>query len=49
MMFVQKRDGRHESVSFDKITARVTKLSYGLNPDFCDPVSEGIGIVIQIA
>lgn len=38
-MFVQKRDGRHESVSFDKITARVTKLSYGLHPDFCDPVS----------
>ena len=37
-MFVQKRDGRHESVSFDKITARVTKLSYGLHPDFCDPV-----------
>ena len=37
-MFVQKRDGRRESVSFDKITARVTKLSYGLNADFCDPV-----------
>ena len=37
-MFVQKRDGRREAVSFDKITARVTKLSYGLNTDFCDPV-----------
>lgn len=24
---------------FDKITARITKLSYGLNPEFCDPVS----------
>lgn len=24
---------------FDKITARITKLSYGLNSDFCDPVS----------
>lgn len=24
---------------FDKITARIMKLSYGLNPDFCDPVS----------
>ena len=23
---------------FDKITARITKLSYGLNPEFCDPV-----------
>ena len=24
---------------FDKITTRITRLSYGLNPDFCDPVS----------
>lgn len=31
-MFVIKRDGRKESVKFDKITARVTKLCYGLNP-----------------
>ena len=38
-MFVLKRDGRKEPVHFDKITARITKLSYGLNPDFCDPVS----------
>lgn len=37
--FVVKRDGRQEPVHFDKITARITKLSYGLNPDFCDPVS----------
>ncbi|KAK9808676.1 hypothetical protein WJX72_001770 [[Myrmecia] bisecta] len=37
-MFVVKRDGRQEPVHFDKITARITKLSYGLNPDFCDPV-----------
>ena len=27
---------------FDKITARITKLSYGLNPEFCDPV-RGLG------
>lgn len=40
-MFVVKRDGRKEPVHFDKITARITKLSYGLNPDFCDPVSGG--------
>ena len=38
-MFVVKRDGRREPVHFDKITARITKLSYGLNPEFCDPVS----------
>lgn len=36
--FVVKRDGRTEPVHFDKITARITKLSYGLNSDFCDPV-----------
>ena len=46
-MFVQKRDGRHESVSFDKITARVTKLSYGLHPDFCDPVSLPVFFALQ--
>ena len=38
-MFVIKRDGRKEQVHFDKITARIMKLSYGLNTDFCDPVS----------
>jgi ribonucleoside-diphosphate reductase subunit M1 len=37
-MYVVKRDGRHEPVHFDKITARISKLSYGLNPEFCDPV-----------
>lgn len=38
-MFVIKRDGRKESVKFDKITARINKLCYGLNPDFVDPVA----------
>ena len=33
-MLVIKRDGRKESVKFDKITARIDKLSYGLNTDF---------------
>tara|TARA_Y100000768_G_C23987281_1_gene689702 strand:- start:1786 stop:4140 length:2355 start_codon:yes stop_codon:yes gene_type:complete len=33
-MLVLKRDGRKESVKFDKITARIEKLSYGLNADF---------------
>ena len=31
-MYVVKRDGRRESVKFDKITARIKKLCYGLNP-----------------
>lgn len=30
-MYVIKRDGRKESVKFDKITARIKKLCYGLN------------------
>lgn len=31
-------DGRKEYVMFDKITSRVSKLCYGLNQDFVDPV-----------
>ena len=30
-MYVVKRDGRKEAVKFDKITARIKKLCYGLN------------------
>ncbi|KAJ8510924.1 hypothetical protein OPV22_001358 [Ensete ventricosum] len=37
-MYVVKRDGRHEAVHFDKITARLKKLSYGLSQEHCDPV-----------
>lgn len=38
-MYVIKRDGRQVPVRFDKITARINKLSYGLNTNYCDPVS----------
>ena len=31
-MYVIKRDGSKASVSFDKITSRITKLCYGLDP-----------------
>ena len=31
-------DGREESVMFDKITSRISKLCYHLNQDFVDPV-----------
>lgn len=31
-MYVIKRNGKKETVKFDKITARITKLSYGLDP-----------------
>lgn len=37
-MYVVKRDGRQEAVHFDKITARLKKLSYGLSSEHCDPV-----------
>jgi len=36
-MFVQKRDGRKETVHFDKITSRINKLCYGLHKEFVDP------------
>ena len=39
-MFVIKRNGNKQDVHFDKITARIGKLAYGLNPDFCDPVRD---------
>jgi ribonucleoside-diphosphate reductase alpha subunit len=37
-MLVIKRDGRRESVKFDKITARIEKLCEGLTQDFIEPV-----------
>jgi ribonucleoside-diphosphate reductase alpha subunit len=37
-MLVVKRDGRRESVKFDKITARIEKLCYGLDSNFINPV-----------
>ncbi|KAH7885403.1 ribonucleotide reductase [Phlebopus sp. FC_14] len=38
MAFVFKRDGRKEKVQFDKITARINKLCYGLDSDYVDPI-----------
>jgi len=37
-MLVVKRDGRLESVKFDKITARIEKLCYGLDMAYINPV-----------
>merc|ERR1719422_1192735 len=36
-MTVVKRDGREESIHFDKITSRIEKLCYGLDMDYIDP------------
>ncbi len=37
-MQVIKRDGRKQEVKFDKITARIQKLCYGLDPVHVDPI-----------
>ena len=43
-MFVLKRDGRKEPIMFDKITARIRKLNYGLNP-LVDPVRVAMRVI----
>lgn len=35
-MLVVKRDGKKETVAFDKITARIKKLCYGFDPKHVD-------------
>ena len=44
-MFVVKRDGRRQPVSFDKITKRIVKLCDGLNKRYVDPVIVAQGVV----
>ena len=43
-MYVVKRDGKSEPIMFDKITARVRKLCYGLNP-LVDPVKVAMRVI----
>ncbi|MGG6229662.1 ribonucleoside-diphosphate reductase subunit alpha [Tenacibaculum sp. SDUM215027] len=43
-MYVVKRDGRKEPVMFDKITARVRKMCYGLNK-IVDPVKVAMRVI----
>ena len=43
-MFVVKRDGHKEPVMFDKITARIKKLCYGLN-QLVDPVRVSMRVI----
>ncbi len=43
-MYVLKRDARKEPIMFDKITARVRKLCYGLN-DLVDPVKVAMRVI----
>src|ERR1051326_450798 len=44
-MFVVKRDGRKEAVKFDKITARIQKLCYGLDPIHVSPVQVAMKVI----
>ncbi len=43
-MYVIKRDGRKEQIMFDKITARVRKLCYGLN-ELVDPLKVAMRVI----
>ncbi len=43
-MYVVKRDGRKELIMFDKITARVRKLCYGLNA-LVDPLKVAMRVI----
>ncbi|MGB1232026.1 MAG: ribonucleoside-diphosphate reductase subunit alpha [Winogradskyella sp.] len=43
-MFVIKRDGRKEQIMFDKITARIRKLCYGLN-ELVDPLKVAMRVI----
>ncbi len=43
-MYVLKRDGRKESVKFDKITGRIQKLCYGLS-ELVDPTTVAMKVI----
>jgi ribonucleoside-diphosphate reductase alpha subunit len=47
-MQVIKRTGKREDVSFDKITARVKKLSYGLHAQYVEPIEIAKKVIIGL-
>lgn len=47
-MQVIKRNGRKEDVSFDKITARVKKLCYGLDQRYVDPIEIAKKVILGL-
>ena len=47
-MQVVKRSGKREDVSFDKITARVKKLCYGLNQVYVDPIEISKKVILGL-
>ncbi len=48
MMYVIKRSGRPEAVSFDKITARLRKLSYGLDTGFVNIIEVSKKVIMGL-
>ncbi len=44
-MYVIKRDGNRESVKFDKITARIQKLCYGLDPTHVTAINVAMKVI----
>ncbi len=44
-MYVIKRDGNRESVKFDKVTARIQKLCYGLDPHHVNPINVAMKVI----
>lgn len=44
-MYVVKRDGKKETVKFDKITSRIQRLCYGLSPSHVEPVQVAIKVI----
>lgn len=47
-MQVVKRSGRREAVSFDKITARVKKLCYGLDENYVDHIEISKKVILGL-
>jgi len=47
-MYVIKRDGKKEEVKFDKITARIKKLCWGLDPTYVDAVRISQKVVMGV-
>ena len=47
-MLVIKRDSRRESVKFDKITARIERLCYGLDLKYIEPVEVAKKVITGI-
>jgi len=44
-MYVIKRDGNKETVKFDKVTARIQKLCYGLEPSHVNSINVAMKVI----